>query len=176
MTLTSMSALRGTVRCELYQVADCRQRQRLSVANGGCSNGIHPCNPAIGSWSDPTKNTHNAPARSRRATIGRWRCPICNVGTSHLPRLRLPKGAPFLEAIQSLCVRAALRLRPRSSVHGACSYPAAAARPGRGRFSAARWELAMLRIIQANDLALSLNVLAVCAVFVFVGALLLGAF
>jgi len=34
----------------------------------------------------------------------------------------------------------------------------------------------MLRIIQANDLALSLNVLAVCAVCVFVGALLLGAF
>jgi hypothetical protein len=54
--------------------------------------------------------------------------------------------------------------------------PATAARSGRGRFSAARWEPAMLRIIQANDLALSLNVLAVCAVFVFVGALLLGAF
>ena len=34
----------------------------------------------------------------------------------------------------------------------------------------------MLKIIRANDLALSLNVLAVCAVFVFVGALLLGAF
>ena len=34
----------------------------------------------------------------------------------------------------------------------------------------------MLRIIQANDLALNFNVLAVCAVFVFVGALLLGAF
>jgi hypothetical protein len=28
----------------------------------------------------------------------------------------------------------------------------------------------MLRIIQANHLALNLNVLAVCAVFVFVGA------
>jgi hypothetical protein len=39
-----------------------------------------------------------------------------------------------------------------------------------------RWELAMLSIIQANDLALKLNVLAVCAVFVFVGAVLLGAF
>jgi hypothetical protein len=34
----------------------------------------------------------------------------------------------------------------------------------------------MLRIIQANDLALTLNVLAVCAVFVFVGVVLLGAF
>ena len=42
--------------------------------------------------------------------------------------------------------------------------------------SAARWEVAMLRIIQANDLALKLNVLAVCAVFVFVGVVLLGAF
>ena len=31
----------------------------------------------------------------------------------------------------------------------------------------------MLRVIQANDLALTLNVLAVCAVFVFVGAVLL---
>jgi hypothetical protein len=36
--------------------------------------------------------------------------------------------------------------------------------------------VAMLRIIQANDLALKLNVLAVCAVFVFVGVVLLGAF
>jgi hypothetical protein len=34
----------------------------------------------------------------------------------------------------------------------------------------------MLRIIQANDLALKLNALAVCAVFVFVGVVLLGAF
>jgi hypothetical protein len=34
----------------------------------------------------------------------------------------------------------------------------------------------MLRIIQANDLALTLNVLAVCAVFVFVDVVLLGAF
>jgi hypothetical protein len=34
----------------------------------------------------------------------------------------------------------------------------------------------MLRVIQANDLALTLNVMAVCAVFVFVGAVLLGAF
>jgi hypothetical protein len=34
----------------------------------------------------------------------------------------------------------------------------------------------MLSIIKANDLALKLNVLAVCAVFVFVGAVLLGAF
>jgi hypothetical protein len=34
----------------------------------------------------------------------------------------------------------------------------------------------MLSIIQANDLALKLNGLAVCAVFVFVGAVLLGAF
>jgi hypothetical protein len=34
----------------------------------------------------------------------------------------------------------------------------------------------MLRIIQANDLVLTLNVLAVCAVFVFVGVILLGAF
>ena len=34
----------------------------------------------------------------------------------------------------------------------------------------------MLRIIQANDLALKLNLLAVCAVFVFVGVVLLGAF
>ena len=107
--------------------------------------------------------------------MGRYHCPICNVGTSHLPRLCPPTGAPFLEAI--LTVRPnRLRLRPRSSVHGACSYPAAAARSGRGRFSSARWELAMLRVIQANDVALSLNVLAVCAVFVFVGALLLGAF
>ena len=48
--------------------------------------------------------------------------------------------------------------------------------PAGAVFSAARWELAMLRIIQANHLALNLNVLAVCAVFVFVGALLLGAF
>jgi hypothetical protein len=44
------------------------------------------------------------------------------------------------------------------------------------KLSAARWEVAMLRIIQANDLALKLNVLAVCAVFVFVGVVLLGAF
>ena len=44
------------------------------------------------------------------------------------------------------------------------------------KLSAARWEVAMLRIIQANDLALTLNVLAVCAVFVFVGVILLGAF
>jgi hypothetical protein len=44
------------------------------------------------------------------------------------------------------------------------------------RLSAARWEVAMLRIIQANDLALKLNVLVVCAVFVFVGVVLLGAF
>ena len=42
--------------------------------------------------------------------------------------------------------------------------------------SAAKWDVAMLRIIQANDLALKLNVLAVCAVFVFVGVVLLGAF
>ena len=34
----------------------------------------------------------------------------------------------------------------------------------------------MLRIIQANDLVLKINVLAVCAVFVFVGVVLLGAF
>jgi hypothetical protein len=34
----------------------------------------------------------------------------------------------------------------------------------------------MLGKIQANDLALNLNVLAVCAVFAFVGAVLLGAF
>ena len=34
----------------------------------------------------------------------------------------------------------------------------------------------MLRIIHANDLALKLNVLVVCAVFVFVGVVLLGAF
>jgi hypothetical protein len=34
----------------------------------------------------------------------------------------------------------------------------------------------MLSIIQANDRALMLNVLAVCAVLVFVGAVLLGAF
>jgi hypothetical protein len=34
----------------------------------------------------------------------------------------------------------------------------------------------MLSIIQGNDLALKFNVLAVCAVFVFVGAVLLGAF
>jgi hypothetical protein len=34
----------------------------------------------------------------------------------------------------------------------------------------------MLSTIQANDLALKLNVLAVGAVFVFVGAVLLGAF
>jgi hypothetical protein len=39
-----------------------------------------------------------------------------------------------------------------------------------GSWIAARWELAMLRIIQANHLALNLNVRAVCAVFVFVGA------
>jgi hypothetical protein len=39
-----------------------------------------------------------------------------------------------------------------------------------GSWIAARWELAMLRIIQAYHLALNLNVLAVCAVFVFVGA------
>ena len=40
----------------------------------------------------------------------------------------------------------------------------------------ARWQVAMLSNIQANDLALKLNALAVCAVFVFVGAVLLGAF
>ena len=34
----------------------------------------------------------------------------------------------------------------------------------------------MLRKIPASHLALNLNVLAVCAVFVFVGAALLGAF
>jgi hypothetical protein len=34
----------------------------------------------------------------------------------------------------------------------------------------------MLSIIQANGRALNLNVLAVCAVFVFVGVVLLGAF
>ena len=34
----------------------------------------------------------------------------------------------------------------------------------------------MLSIIQAKDRALNLNVLAVCAVFVFVGVVLLGAF
>ena len=34
----------------------------------------------------------------------------------------------------------------------------------------------MLSIIQTNDRALMLNALAVCAVFVFVGAVLLGAF
>jgi hypothetical protein len=45
---------------------------------------------------------------------------------------------------------------------------------GRGRLSAPRWELAMHRTIQANHNAL--NVLAVCTVFVFVGAVLLGAF
>jgi ClpX C4-type zinc finger len=28
------------------------------------SNGIQPCNPAIGSWNDPSENTYNAPARS----------------------------------------------------------------------------------------------------------------
>ncbi|MGB7771192.1 MAG: hypothetical protein WBL43_05005 [Pseudolabrys sp.] len=39
-----------------------------------------------------------------------------------------------------------------------------------GSWIAARWELAMLRTIQANHLALNLNVRAVCAVFVFVGA------
>jgi tripartite-type tricarboxylate transporter receptor subunit TctC len=32
----------------------------VSVANGGCCNGIQPCNPASGSWSDPSENTHNA--------------------------------------------------------------------------------------------------------------------
>jgi hypothetical protein len=44
---------------------------------------------------------------------------------------------------------------------------------GRRCLSAARWEVAMLSIIQANDLAVKL---AVCAVFVFVGVVLLGAF
>jgi hypothetical protein len=34
----------------------------------------------------------------------------------------------------------------------------------------------MLNFIQANDRAFKLNALAVCAVFVFVGAVLLGAF
>ena len=37
-------------------------------------------------------------------------------------------------------------------------------------------EVAMRSIIQAKDRALKLNVLAVCAVFVFVGVVLLGAF
>jgi hypothetical protein len=37
-------------------------------------------------------------------------------------------------------------------------------------------EVAMHSIIQAKDRALKLNVLAVCAVFVFVGVVLLGAF
>jgi hypothetical protein len=39
---------------------------------------------------------------------------------AHIPRLRLPKGAPFLEAIRLL---APSRPTPpsRSSVHGACS-------------------------------------------------------
>ena len=94
----------------------------------------------------------------------------------HIPRLRLPKGAPFLEAIRSLCARAALRLRPRSRGRARCVVLLLRPRDLAGAvFSAARWELAMLRI-QANHLALNLNVLAVCAVFVFVGALLLGAF
>ena len=74
-----------------------------------------------------------------------------------------------------VAVRSSRRTSPSSnSVHGAFSYPAAAARSGRGRLSVARWELAMLKIIQANHLAM--NVLAVGAVFVFVGAVLLGAF
>jgi hypothetical protein len=37
-------------------------------------------------------------------------------------------------------------------------------------------EVAMRSIIQAKDRALKLNVLALCAVFVFVGVVLLGAF
>ena len=67
---------------------------------------------------------------------------------------------PVPEAGCTVCVP--ILLRPRD--------------PGRRCVSAASWELAMLIIIQANHRALMLNALAVCAVFVFVGAVLLGAF
>jgi hypothetical protein len=51
----------------------------------------------------------------------------------HIPRLRLPKGAPFLEAIRSLCARAALRTVPEAA--GTVRGPATtAARSGPGRF------------------------------------------
>jgi hypothetical protein len=40
----------------------------VSVANGGCCNGIQPCNLVIGSWNDPSENTHNASRDFRRAT------------------------------------------------------------------------------------------------------------
>jgi hypothetical protein len=41
----------------------------MSVASGGCCDGIQPCNRAIGSWNDPSENTHNASREFRRATI-----------------------------------------------------------------------------------------------------------
>ena len=63
-----MSALRSRVHCKLYQIADCRLPTAIanivSVANGGCSNGIQPCNRAIGSWNDPSENIHNASRES----------------------------------------------------------------------------------------------------------------
>ena len=107
--------------------------------------------------------------------MGRYPCPICNVGTFTSPSTPPPKGRTVSGGDP-----VAVRPTPYVSVpEAACTVrvpPAMAARSGRGRFSAARWEPAMLRIIQTNHLARNLNVLAVCAVFVFVGALLLGAF
>jgi hypothetical protein len=42
----------------------------VSAANGGCSNGIQSCSRVIGSWNDPSENTHNACTSFGAATIG----------------------------------------------------------------------------------------------------------
>ena len=107
--------------------------------------------------------------------MGRHPCPICNVGTSHNPRLRPPIGRTVSGGDPD-AVRPSRPTPPSPKQRARCVFLLLRPRdPAGAVFSAARWELAMLRI-QANHLALNLNVLAVCAVFVFVGALLLGAF
>ena len=74
---------------------------------------------------------------------------------------RCALGPPLVSVPEAACtVRVPILLRPRDPAGAVCLRPDGS--------------LLMHRTIQANHLAL--NVLAVCAVFVFVGAVLLGAF
>ena len=52
----------GQARVENAEMALCfiHVPTIVSVANGGCPNGIQPCNRAIGSWNDQNENTDNA--------------------------------------------------------------------------------------------------------------------
>ncbi len=82
------------------------------------------------------------------------------------------KCASFRRAVRALLPRyepfnLSRYLRCRNAKHG---------EPFVGRSRSANLRMRLTRRSTTVDLALRLNVLAICAVFVFVGAILLGAF